>query len=186
LLEESGNDDGALESYRRELQVATDDRVRHDAWVRIAMLCDRMGREECADEALTELIALDPADGTAYAQLIDRYVRHEEFAKVQELMANAPDDVQNDVTIHYNIGAGLWNQGDAAAAVPSLERVLELRPDMADAHRLLGFCKVSSSELEEAAEHFARYLELAPDAPDAAATRAVLAQVQEKIANAGN
>lgn len=68
-------------------------------------------------------------------------------------------------------------EGDAAAARAAFEEALQRSPDFAWAHRSLGRVCLKLDDAECARTHLARYLELAPNAPD----RTYVAQELEGI-----
>ncbi|HEY4221078.1 MAG TPA: hypothetical protein VGO62_07040, partial [Myxococcota bacterium] len=63
-------------------------------------------------------------------------------------------------------------QGDAQTAVDALTPFD--KTDIADVHRLLGVGYAKLHKTNKAAAHYKRYLELKPDAVDAAQVRAIL------------
>lgn len=63
---------------------------------------------------------------------------------------------------HYWYGRFLYRKGNLKAAAVSLERARELAPEAEPPVTLLGFCHLSSADLEEARRAFERALELAP------------------------
>lgn len=71
-------------------------------------------------------------------------------------------------------GAHLTRAGDARDAVDYAERALALDPTLALPWRVLGDARAALGDPRRAGEAWARYLFLAPDAPDAArVTRAI-------------
>jgi Flp pilus assembly protein TadD len=60
----------------------------------------------------------------------------------------------------------------------ALGRVLEVEPDHARAHYLLGTALFNTGQTELAADHLRRFVELAPDDPDVAIAEELLAYVQ--------
>ncbi len=64
--------------------------------------------------------------------------------------------------------------GDLARARTALEQCLDAEPDAADCHRVLGAVHSRAFEPERAREHFRRYLELRPEAPDADTIRRLI------------
>ena len=69
-------------------------------------------------------------------------------------------------------------EGQAAGACELAEQVALQAPTLAPAHLLLGKCYVRLGEAARARSHYRRYLELAPDAPDAVFVRAMLVEAK--------
>ncbi len=66
------------------------------------------------------------------------------------------------------------NRGDYDTAVGKLRKSLKLNPKDAQAHFLIAQCLAQNNELEDAAEHFRKFLDLAPNDPKAARVKEVL------------
>jgi len=64
--------------------------------------------------------------------------------------------------------------GQIAEACVLGQAAAEAHPDSAQAWQFLGRCRMRRGEREAAATAFLRYLELAPNAPDASFIRAIL------------
>ncbi len=76
------------------------------------------------------------------------------------------------------VGSRAWlaeaqaRQGQADAAAATLREGLRLSPDAPVLHRALGSVLERADQPREAAEAYRKYVELAPNAPDAAEIRA--------------
>lgn len=83
--------------------------------------------------------------------------------------------VDETAAVHYNLGILLAGDGEYERAVREFRAALTVRPDDADAHFNLGVVFAEHlGEPARAVPHFQRYLELRPNAPDAARVRAYL------------
>jgi tetratricopeptide (TPR) repeat protein len=89
--------------------------------------------------------------------------------------APAPDDAEG----FYRVAKLLLEAGRCQHALEYLDRTVELSPRHARAHRERGECFLALGEPERAFDHFARYLLLAPDAPDAEAIEARIFELRE-------
>lgn len=81
----------------------------------------------------------------------------------------AKQRMQKEVaTMHYNLAVILVSQGNFEAAVREYERALRVRPDDAEAHyNLAVLYDTEIKNRPKALEHYRRYIETAPDGPDA-------------------
>jgi regulator of sirC expression with transglutaminase-like and TPR domain len=61
-----------------------------------------------------------------------------------------------------------------------LARALEVNPNLAEAHRLLGHCRANLADFRGAVVALERYLELAPGADDAAEVRELIESLKKK------
>ena len=64
-------------------------------------------------------------------------------------------------------GADLYNSGNIAEAKKIFEAILAGQPNHAKTHYMLGLCYVGEDNKAKAKEHLGKFLELAPNDPDA-------------------
>jgi tetratricopeptide (TPR) repeat protein len=179
-LEKKGDGDGALAEYRVEAETATDATVQRDAWIRIAMLTNAQGRSEENLAALRKIVEVDPSNVIAHGQLIDRYAQAGDVDALSAILSSAPDEVRADPMVHFNLGAALYNHQKADEAAKAFQTAIDLKPDLADAYKHLGFCKVALADYAGAITAVRRYLELAPQAQDAADMRKLLEGLEKR------
>jgi Tfp pilus assembly protein PilF len=180
ILEKKGDDETALADYRKEAETAQDNGLKRDAYVRVAMVAKKMHRDDDLVQALRKVIEIDPANDVAFTQLLEIYLRQRKEDEVKALLAIAPDSVKNDANVQFNIGVQSWNRGNAEAASVAFARAVELDPKLPDAHRQLGYCEVNLGQLDKAVSELQRYLELAPQAPDAAEVKELIKKISNK------
>ncbi len=75
-------------------------------------------------------------------------------------------------------GSRRFNANQTVPAMVAFRRALEARPDHPRANYMLGLCLASSGDLAGAKKQLARFLELAPDDPEAPAARQMLSELQ--------
>ncbi len=78
----------------------------------------------------------------------------------------------------YNKGNQLFDNGDIPGAIQEFKRILAIDPDHPRAHYRLGVCNVSSGNSAEAKTHLNRFMELAPDDPEAPVAKEMLAYLK--------
>jgi tetratricopeptide (TPR) repeat protein len=86
-----------------------------------------------------------------------------------------------DYATQFNLAMSLHKKGDFAAAIPEFERAIELAPAEGSFHIALGNSFERVGKLAEARREFARYLEMEPSAPDAAAVKAHLDELDAAL-----
>ena len=79
----------------------------------------------------------------------------------------------------YNQGVILWNAGKIAEAKKQFEAAVQANPNHAEAHYQLGMALVNEGNLAGAATEFETYLKLAPDGPNAATAKSLVAQLKK-------
>ncbi len=99
-------------------------------------------------------------------------------AAVSALDGLAASDPGQAVGIALNGAKMLYNAGKVEAAGEVLGKVLELDPNQAGAHYLLGLIEFNRGNTAVAKEHLERSVELAPDSPDAASAREILSYMK--------
>ncbi|HET7294401.1 MAG TPA: tetratricopeptide repeat protein [Vicinamibacteria bacterium] len=108
-------------------------------------------------------------------------LQSQEYGRAQRSLAGMLDRNPNDANAHYNLGRVLWAQGGAQNAERVLEEyaaAVQLDPTLAAPWRDIGVVFYELRDVNRAARAFERYLELAPDAPEAPKIRAFLNMVR--------
>lgn len=135
------------------------------------------------DEALAyaqQAADLDPGNGEVLQIVYDaarRLGQTEVAAEALDKLALA--DPEWAATGQFEMAVELYNAGQTDDAIQVFEKVLAAKPDHARAHYLLGLARYSSGDQEAATEHLRRFLELAPDDPDASIAEEILAYTQK-------
>lgn len=78
----------------------------------------------------------------------------------------------------YNQGVILWNAGKIPDAKKAFEAAVAANPSHAEAHYQLGMALVNEGNMAGAATEFDTYLKLAPDGPNSATAKALVAQLK--------
>jgi len=111
--------------------------------------------------------------GGIYAAKGDFDKANEAYLKGANLVADT--DPQAAAKSYYNIAANMINNGQNVAATEALTKTLEADPSHAEAHYQLGLILLGT-EMEKAVNHLKTYVELTPDAPNAAVAQALLSE----------
>jgi len=73
------------------------------------------------------------------------------------------------------MGTSAFNAGNLEQARDLFERILVIQPEHARAHYHLGLCYVSMGDTTKGKEMLTRFVELAPQDPDAAVAQEMIA-----------
>ena len=127
-------------------------------------------------QSIADFSEVLPEEANYYNNLT---LAHAMSGNVEQALANAEKAAAVDpggaAQSFYNIGAVMTNQGDTAGAVQAFERSIEVNPGFADAYYQLGLARFASdTTIPEAVPMLEKYLELAPDGPNAEAARGLL------------
>ncbi|MDE2922323.1 MAG: tetratricopeptide repeat protein [Acidobacteriota bacterium] len=74
----------------------------------------------------------------------------------------------------YNEAADLYNAGSIPEALTKLEQVIGFNPSHPEALNMLGLCYAAQSENDKALDTFRKFLEVAPNHPEAATAQAMI------------
>ena len=141
-----------------------------------------------AEAAYKKAIEIKPNYAEAYNGLANVYNAQHKFdeaaaasAKASELSSadTAGGVTGGNVNSMYNQGVILWNGGKFAEAKKQFEAVIKVDANHADAHYWLGMALVNEGKVAESVPEFETYLKLAPEGPNAATAKAIVAQFKK-------
>jgi Tfp pilus assembly protein PilF len=174
IADQEGDSETAAARFEEALELDARLAAAHFA---LATLEYRAKRFEEALAALQGGLALEPAsphgrrlgfivhdargDQEAAAKALDAYAEVDPARAAELLFKRAEVEFRNDET---------------TAARTTLAKVLRIEPDHAGAHHILGLAYLKS-DAEAAARHLRRFLELAPEDPESAAVKEILANL---------
>lgn len=92
-------------------------------------------------------------------------------AALESLQSTDPEKASRNL---FNEAADLYNAGSIAEARGKLEQVIGFNPTHPEALNMLGLCYAAESENDKALETFRKFLEVAPDHPEAATAQAMI------------
>jgi len=171
-LLEAGDNAAALEEFSEASEIDPDFVAASSATAAVAMELEDFAT---AADAAENLVRLDPenlsAISTAYfAELM--LVDMERFIPSARRLADAsPEVVSNEMVQHARV---LFDNEELAGSRTLLELIIEKEPETIDAYLQLGLVCNMLSDAACAKNALNRYLELAPDGPDATTARSLL------------
>lgn len=126
--------------------------------------------------AADRYLALKPNDPRGLRARYDSLKALGETAKAKEaLAALAQTDKSRDTAVRLmNEGIGFFNAGKAAEALPLFQAAEQADPSLVKAHYMLGLTYINTGDTAKAREHLQKFLELAPNDPDAATAKEML------------
>ncbi len=133
------------------------------------------GRYAEAIEAAKVLLANDPRNEQALRVRYNAALElGDEDLIFDALVGVAPFEAELARAGLWNLALAAYDANDAPRAKERFGRVLGIDPGRAECHYFLGLLNVAEAANEEARRHFERFLEMAPDHPEAATVREVL------------
>jgi Flp pilus assembly protein TadD len=160
----------------------------YDCYNNIGYSYAQMKDWEKAEAAYKKSTEIKADDATAHSGLATVYnaerkfdLAAEEGAKATQLSStlSAGGGAGGNADAQYNQGVILWNAGKIADAKKAFEGAVAANPNHAEAHYQLGMALVNEGNMAGAATEFETYLKLAPEGPNAATAKSLVAQLKK-------
>jgi tetratricopeptide (TPR) repeat protein len=168
-LASTGDAERALEQFSMEIEVNQDPEVRTLAHLNRSMLLQQARRWDDAAAELEAVLSLQPQRAEVFGDLASLYIQAGDTAAAIDALERGKAAGFDSAAHFYSLGARLYNSKRYEDAVAIFSEALRVDPAMAEAERSLAAALERLGRDDEAREHLRRYLELRPDAPDAAA-----------------
>ncbi len=137
------------------------------------------GNYEVAREHTVAYLEVEPEDARGLRLLYHLQMREgDEAAAMATFDRMAAVDPAQVVEAFFEEGVEHFNAGRNELALSAFEKVLRANPDYAQAHYFFGLANASGGDIAAAKTHLSRFLELAPDDPEAAVAREMLAGLE--------
>jgi Flp pilus assembly protein TadD len=178
-----GDDAKAWEALSKERALAPDN---VHVLERVAALGAELGKLDDAVSAAEAVTRIKPEDSEAWIALGSLYAQQKDLEKSEQAFRKVVElDPANAAQTFYNIGVVLTNKPDMSdadnrKAIEAFRKAVEAKSDYGAAHRELAFALLRSGDTEGARTHLDRYLELEPQASDAAEIQAIVKSLTKK------
>jgi tetratricopeptide (TPR) repeat protein len=167
-----GDLDGALAAFEKARELDPELAPIHAALTRVHF--DREEYEQVIASAEAAL-DLDPDLIDLQKLRYEAYRRTGQEEKAKEVFAEmAEADPAGLAQTLYERGREFFNQNQTEQAKTAFEQALQADPEHARAHYYLGLCFVNTGESAQAKEHLQKFLDLAPDDPEAGTAREMI------------
>jgi Flp pilus assembly protein TadD len=137
--------------------------------------------EKNFDEAITHLkiaVEKDPGDQENKMRLANILMEHGRLDEGRQVMATVDDTVIKDPAIYVNIGISLLNQNKGAEALPYFEKAVTRFPTDGSAYYYRALVRLQQGDTAGTKADLMKFLELSPNAPEAAAAKKALEQLK--------
>ena len=179
----AGNNDEAVAKFT---EVAAQMPTCADCYYNIGVANANKKDYAAAEAAYKKAIELKADYGEAYSGLANIYNMQRKFdeaaaasAKAMELSGGGTAAAGGNPDALFNQGVILWNAGKIADAKKQFEATIAAKPDHAEAHYQLGMALVNEGNLAGAGAEFEKYVQLAPNGPNAATAKGILATIKK-------
>jgi tetratricopeptide (TPR) repeat protein len=184
-LDGQGRKDEARETYSRaadELAVqieATPDDMTH--LVNYVITCEKAGRTDDAIAALRAILEIEPEHPQARKRLGELLIDVGRPEGAIEVLSELDGDPKATADRIYNAAVALWNDGKLDETIQAVEKAIELDPDNALFHRLLGRTLVQKGDNQAAIGALEKAVALAPDDPAAATDQQLIEALRKQV-----
>jgi len=137
--------------------------------------------EKNYDEAIKHMkiaIEKDPSDLENKLRLGNILMETGRMDEGRQLLATVDDSAVKDPAIFINIGISLMNQNKADEALVYFEKGIKNFPAIGDSYYYRALIRLQKGDTAGTKADLSKYLELAPNGPEAAAARKALEQIK--------
>jgi tetratricopeptide (TPR) repeat protein len=154
---------GRLDEAERGAIAALARAPQHPEILRLfGMVALRRGRSQAAVEALRQALAQRPDDAMICNELGGAYERVRDYAQAREMFQRACALDPQLAACWYNLGRRLTADGDIGAAIPALQRTVDLQPHHVNARSKLADILRTQGRFAEATAQFRGILQANP------------------------
>jgi tetratricopeptide (TPR) repeat protein len=132
------------------------------------------GQTEAARQHLARALEIEPGNVPSGIGMMAILLEDGKEAEAEQLLAQLPAEQPVPAAILMRLAQHHYNGDDMEGAKRILDRTLRDHPDTAIAYYFRGLTELNLNLVDTARADLARFLELAPDHPEAAAARDVL------------
>lgn len=145
----------------------------------LAAICGEQGDLECADREIEAVFALEPDNALAvrlaYEIAVVRGETGVELEMAEKLVVVDPAYAGEKL---FNRGVAHYDANRFGEAVATMNLALQVRPDDPKVLFILGMASFNNGDHEAARVNLERFIEMAPDDPDAAIAKEILSYIQ--------
>lgn len=176
-LYQEGKYDQAIENFEAVLKENPDFAEGH---YNIGMALLRKGDPDAALARMKKAIEIKSDFLPAYFGMGQAYIEQGDTERAMAIYQKAVAIKPEDAEVHLNLGILHFNNKNDDLAEAALLKARELSPSLANTHYQLGLLYLRNEKTEKSRQNFERFLELAPEAPEAAAVRNLLEELKKK------
>jgi len=178
-----GQYEQAIELFKQAAEKGPDQPA---VWANLASAYSKLKQFDPAIEAYNKAIALKADEPSFYQNLGTIYSEKGDIPKSKELYEKAAAlavalDPKSAATQYYNIGVTYINSGSTAEAETALRKALEYDANHPEAHYQLALTLLGdTAKTPEAIDHLKKYIEVAPNGPNAEVAKELIKQLGGK------
>jgi tetratricopeptide (TPR) repeat protein len=117
----------------------------------------------------------------ALAGLGQVYIEKNDIEKAMDYLQQAFSIFPDDENMAFRLGEILFTQAKAAEAIVYYDKAIAIKSDWAPPYRQKGYAYLNLADYKRAVESFKKFLELAPNHPQASTVRSLIPQIEKMI-----
>lgn len=133
---------------------------------------------EQAAGVLSQAVETTRADARAWTYLGLARIEMKQFAQAQDALQRALELDDDSAKAYYGLGLIHGHQNNVEESIRDLKKSVEIDPSHAYAHYHLGLAYNAAGQPDLTILHLDRFLDLAPDAPEAGQVRDLLSRLR--------
>ena len=165
----------AVELYEQILAKAPE---VYEIYFNIGLAQEQLGDHAAAASAYEKFLESDPENADAMLKLAIALNRSGKIEKALALYEEVTELQPDSGIAHFNMALVLFQNERLDKAKEAFERSLALDTSLNEAHFMLGHIHVSQGEPSLALASYEKFVELAPDSPNAEAARQAIEQLK--------
>lgn len=177
VLVRQGDNEGAFARFQTALNL---DPNLQESLLGLATAGLAIGRNAESATAAETILKTDPGNEKAIRIRFNACLALDDKRRLAEalvgLAAFEPVIASNGL---LKVAFDAYDAHDTALARSAFSKVIQLKPDYPQAHYFLGLIAIGEGNNDDAATHLQRFLELAPNDPDAGSVREMLAHLAQ-------
>ena len=143
-------------------------------WKGIAQTYHAEGNGAKEEESLRKVVQLEPGDTDAQILLADNLVNQGKVADGKAIVDGLAPGAIKDPAVYTNLAIVFMNKSKPEEARAYMSKAIDLDPTLADSYYYRGLASIQAKKTAEAKADFAKYLELAPNGPQAKEVKEML------------
>jgi len=123
----------------------------------------------------------DEGASRALLSMGETYMLQGNLEKASENLQQAMSLFPDDETLAFNVGEIFFNQAETDKAIEYFKMAIEMKEDWAPPYRQMGYAYLNKGEYQLAVDSLKKFLEYAPDDPQAPTIAALIPKLEELI-----
>ncbi|MEW5806748.1 MAG: tetratricopeptide repeat protein [Acidobacteriota bacterium] len=169
--------DKALEEFKKEAGISKDQGTLERCYINMGIINRDRGNAKEAIEAFENVLKINKQNLTVYSELADLYLKANDPDRSLEFIERSAKVGTKDVNMIIKVASYYANKGEWEKSEKLFLEAISMDPEIVNLYEKVGHVQEKLGKKQEAAANFSKYLELNPDAPNAAAIRKRLGEL---------